>query len=57
MGKFNKDIIFKGAATALVTPFDEKGAVDYKAFAKLIDFQIAGGIESNGDYINSYVIV
>ena len=46
MGKFNKDIIFKGAATALVTPFDEKGAVDYKAFAKLIDFQIAGGIDA-----------
>ncbi len=46
MGKFNKDIIFKGAATALVTPFDENGAVDYKAFAKLIDFQIAGGIDA-----------
>lgn len=46
MGKFNKDIIFKGAATALVTPFDEKGGVDYKAFAKLIDFQIAGGIDA-----------
>ncbi len=46
MGKFNKDIIFRGAATALVTPFDEKGAVDYKAFAKLIDFQIAGGIDA-----------
>ena len=46
MGKFNKDIIFKGAATALVTPFDEKGAVDYKTFAKLIDFQIDGGIDA-----------
>ena len=46
MGKFNKDLIFKGAATALVTPFDENGAVDYKAFAKLIDFQIAGGIDA-----------
>ena len=46
MGKFNKDIIFKGAATALVTPFDENGAVDYKAFAKLIDFQIDGGIDA-----------
>jgi len=46
MGKFNKDLIFKGAATALVTPFDANGAVDYKAFAKLIDFQIAGGIDA-----------
>ena len=46
MGKFNKDIIFTGAASALVTPFDEKGAVDYKALAKLIDFQIAGGIDA-----------
>jgi len=46
MGKFNKDIIFRGAATALVTPFDENGAVDYKAFAKLIDFQIDGGIDA-----------
>lgn len=46
MGKFNKDMIFKGAATAIVTPFDENGAVDYKAFAKLIDFQIAGGIDA-----------
>lgn len=46
MGKFNKELIFKGAATALVTPFDANGAVDYKAFAKLIDFQIAGGIDS-----------
>ncbi|MBQ9718933.1 MAG: dihydrodipicolinate synthase family protein, partial [Clostridia bacterium] len=46
MGKFNKELIFKGAATALVTQFDENGAVDYKAFAKLIDFQIAGGIDA-----------
>ena len=46
MGKFNKELIFKGAATALVTPFDANGAVDYKAFAELIDFQIAGGIDS-----------
>ncbi len=46
MGKFNKDVLFTGAATALVTPFDATGAVDYKAFAKLIDFQIAGGIDA-----------
>ncbi len=46
MGKFNKDVLFTGAATALVTPFDEKGGVDYPAFAKLIDFQINGGIDA-----------
>ncbi len=46
MGKFNKDIIFKGAATALVTPFDQNGAVDYKVFADLIDFQIKSGIDA-----------
>ncbi|MGN1346374.1 MAG: 4-hydroxy-tetrahydrodipicolinate synthase [Eubacteriales bacterium] len=46
MGKFNKEIVFEGAATALVTPFDETGAVDYQTFAKLIEFQIAGGIDA-----------
>ena len=46
MGKFEKDIIFTGAATALVTPFYENGAIDYKTFAKLIDFQINSGIDA-----------
>lgn len=46
MGKFNKELIFRGAATALITPFDERGAVDYAAFARLIDFQISGGIDA-----------
>ena len=46
MGKFNKEICFKGAATALVTPFGADGGVDYKTFAKLIDFQIDGGIDA-----------
>jgi len=35
--------IFRGAATALITPMTEKG-VDYEAFARLIDWQIAEGI-------------
>ena len=46
MGKFEKDIIFTGAATALVTPFYENGAVDYNTFAKLIDLQINSGIDA-----------
>lgn len=46
MGKFNKELIFRGAATALITPFDERGAVDYAAFARLIDFQISGDIDA-----------
>ncbi len=45
MGTFNKEIIFNGAATALVTPFDERGCVDYNALASLIEFQIQGGID------------
>lgn len=39
----NKQLI--GAGTALVTPFDAKGKIDYKAFEKLIDHNIKGGID------------
>ncbi len=39
-----KKTIFKGIATALVTPTDENG-VDYQALGKLIDWQIAEGID------------
>lgn len=37
--------IFKGIATALITPLNEQG-IDYKQFARLIDFQINGGINA-----------
>ena len=37
---------FFGAATALCTPFDETGAVDYTALSKIIEYQIAGGIDA-----------
>lgn len=40
-----KQTIFTGAATAIITPFDSRGAVDYEAFGRLIDFQIAEGID------------
>lgn len=37
--------IFEGAATALVTPFDN-GKIDYNAFEKIIEFQINRGISA-----------
>ncbi len=40
-----KSLIFRGAATALVTPFTENG-IDYIAFAKMIDFQLSRGIDA-----------
>ncbi len=39
-----KNPIFKGAATALITPMNEKG-VDYEALGRLIDWQIEEGID------------
>ena len=36
-------MLFKGAAPALVTPFDDNNQIDEPAFCKLIDRQIAGG--------------
>lgn len=40
-----KTPIFKGIATALVTPLNEWG-IDYELFGKLVDFQIDGGINA-----------
>lgn len=40
-----KKTIFTGAATAIVTPLNEKG-VDYESFGRLIDWQIAEGIDA-----------
>ena len=42
----NKRIIFKGCATALVTPFTEENAVDFEELRKLIDFQILEGVDA-----------
>ena len=42
-----KNTIFRGVATALVTPFSEDGTkVDYEAFEKLIDNQIQNGVSA-----------
>ncbi len=40
-----KKTIFEGAATALITPFRD-GHIDYKAFDKIIEDQIAAGIDA-----------
>lgn len=40
-----KQPIFKGAATALITPF-KNGIVDYDAFGMVIDSQLAAGIDA-----------
>ena len=41
-----KHIVFEGAATAIVTPMDADGNVDFAAFGRLIEAQIAGGIDA-----------
>ena len=40
-----KQPIFKGTATALITPFKD-GEVDYKALENILEFQINGGIDA-----------
>ena len=41
-----KNTIFTGVATALITPFDSNGKIDYKKFAELVEFQINEGINA-----------
>lgn len=38
--------IFTGAGVAIVTPMKPDGAVNYEAFAKLIDFQVENGTDA-----------
>jgi len=38
--------IFKGNCVASITPFDENGQIDYKAYGKLIEFQIINKTEA-----------
>ena len=40
-----KKTIFKGIATALITPFNEEG-INYEQFGKIIDWQIDSGINA-----------
>ena len=37
--------LFKGAATALITPFKD-GKIDYVSMGKLVEWQIAQGIDA-----------
>ncbi|MCQ2974470.1 MAG: 4-hydroxy-tetrahydrodipicolinate synthase [Bacteroidales bacterium] len=39
-----KSETFSGVGVALVTPFDNKGLIDYTALSKLLDYIISGGI-------------
>ena len=38
--------VFTGSCPALVTPFDANNAINYDAFGKLIDAQIAAGVDA-----------
>ena len=40
-----KNTVFTGAGTAIITPFNE-GGVDWETFGRLIDFQLAEGIDA-----------
>ncbi len=41
-----KKSVFTGVATALITPFDKQGKIDYGKFAELVEFQIREGINA-----------
>ena len=41
-----KKTVFTGVATALITPFDKYGKIDYEKFAELVEFQIREGINA-----------
>lgn len=38
--------MFQGTGTALITPFNEDGSVDYAGFKTLVEDQIAGGVSA-----------
>ena len=44
-GEIMKNTVFTGAATAIVTPLNEKG-IDFEKFGELIEWQIAQGIDA-----------
>ena len=39
-------MIFKGTATALITPFTEDDKVDVQAIGNIVDMQIANGVDA-----------
>ena len=46
-----REPIFTGACPAIVTPFDQSGAVNYDRLAQLIDEQIAAELRRESDYL------
>lgn len=38
--------VFTGSCPALVTPFDQNGNIDYDAFGRQIDYQLAAGVDA-----------
>ncbi|MBE6686858.1 MAG: 4-hydroxy-tetrahydrodipicolinate synthase [Ruminococcaceae bacterium] len=42
----SKKFLFKGAATAVVTPFTDSGEVNYKELTRILEFQINEGIDA-----------
>jgi len=40
-----KEVIFKGCATAIVTPFDENNNINYDEFKRLVNFQIDNNVD------------
>ena len=40
-----KKTIFTGVGTAIVTPMNADGSINYDEFGKLIEFQIANGAD------------
>ena len=38
--------VFRGCATAIITPFDAQGAIDYAAFERLFEHQLANNIDA-----------
>lgn len=41
-----REPVFTGTCTAIITPFDKNGAVNFEAFGRLIEDQIAGGVDA-----------
>jgi len=42
----NKKRIFTGAGTAIITPFDKNGGIDYPRYGNLLEFQIKNNIDA-----------
>ena len=41
-----RESIFRGAATALITPMDAQGGVDYTALGDIIEWQVESGVDA-----------